>query len=74
MAIISTSKNIFQCTSTHFAGYDLSSKEGFDKFVSDFDTIVGFEYLRGMHLNDSKGCYANYVYKICLFKTEWLTQ
>ncbi|XP_076459277.1 putative endonuclease 4 [Babylonia areolata] len=37
------------------AGYDLSSKQGFEKFMSDFDTIVGFQYLKAMHLNDSKG-------------------
>ena len=38
-----------------FSGFDLSSKEGFEKFVADFDRIVGFQYLRAMHLNDSKG-------------------
>ncbi|KAK7113124.1 probable endonuclease 4 [Littorina saxatilis] len=37
------------------AGFDLSTKEGFEKFVSDFEDIVGFQYLKGMHLNDSKG-------------------
>ena len=37
------------------SGFDLSSKEGFEKFVADFDKIVGFQYLRAMHLNDSKG-------------------
>lgn len=37
------------------AGYDLSSEAGFKKMMSDFDEIVGFQYLRGLHLNDSKG-------------------
>ncbi|KAF7313181.1 AP-endonuc-2 domain-containing protein [Mycena kentingensis (nom. inval.)] len=36
------------------AGYDLRTAEGWDKIVADFDKQVGFKYLRGMHLNDSK--------------------
>lgn len=41
-------------------GFDLSTKEGFEKFVSDFEDIVGFQYLKGMHLNDSKGMFRKY--------------
>lgn len=36
------------------AGYDLTSKEAFDKTFADFDQIIGFNYLKGMHINDSK--------------------
>lgn len=36
------------------AGYDLSTPEGFKETFDRFDEVVGFEYLRGMHLNDSK--------------------
>lgn len=36
------------------AGYDLSTKEGFHNVFKEFEDIVGFEYLKGMHLNDSK--------------------
>lgn len=36
------------------AGYDLASAEGYEKTWNDFDSIIGFEYLRGMHLNDDK--------------------
>ena len=36
------------------AGYDLSTDEGFAHTWSEFDRIVGFQYLRGMHLNDTK--------------------
>ncbi|MBF0468517.1 MAG: deoxyribonuclease IV [Desulfamplus sp.] len=36
------------------AGYDLKSEEGFDKTWRQFDEIIGFGYLKGMHLNDSK--------------------
>lgn len=37
----------------HGAGYDLRTKESCDKTFADFDRIVGFKYLRAMHLNDS---------------------
>jgi deoxyribonuclease-4 len=36
------------------AGYDIRTKEAYDKTWGDFDKIVGREYLMGMHLNDSK--------------------
>ena len=39
---------------TFTAGYDLRSKESCDQTFGSFDRIVGFSYLRGMHLNDSK--------------------
>lgn len=35
------------------AGYDISTEEGFIKVFNDFDKIIGFKYLRGMHLNDA---------------------
>lgn len=36
------------------AGYDFSTPETYEASWKEFDAIVGFEYLRGMHLNDSK--------------------
>lgn len=36
------------------AGYDLATKEGYEKTWNEFDSIVGLEYLKGIHLNDSK--------------------
>jgi deoxyribonuclease IV len=36
------------------AGYEIKSEEGFNRAFGDFGTIVGFNYLKGMHLNDSK--------------------
>lgn len=39
---------------TFAAGYDLASEEGFQNTWKQFDEIIGFKYLRGMHLNDSK--------------------
>jgi deoxyribonuclease-4 len=36
------------------AGYDLQTTASCDAVFAEFDQIVGFNYLRGMHLNDSK--------------------
>ncbi|OAP61997.1 hypothetical protein AYL99_04200 [Fonsecaea erecta] len=36
------------------AGYDLRSPEEFKKTMDEFDSVVGFKYLKAMHLNDSK--------------------
>jgi deoxyribonuclease-4 len=36
------------------AGYDLSTKENYEQTFREFDKIVSLQYLRGMHLNDSK--------------------
>ena len=36
------------------AGYDIKTKTGFEKVFREFDDVVGFEYLKGMHINDSK--------------------
>ena len=36
------------------AGYDLKTKAGFEKVFHEFEEVVGFGYLKGMHINDSK--------------------
>jgi deoxyribonuclease-4 len=36
------------------AGYDLRTEESCNATFQTFDDIVGFNYLRGMHINDSK--------------------
>lgn len=36
------------------AGYDISSLTSCEQTFADFDKVVGFEFLRGMHLNGSK--------------------
>ncbi len=36
------------------AGYDIRTRETYDKTWDSFSDIVGFEYLMGMHINDSK--------------------
>jgi len=36
------------------AGYNLLTPKDCDATFAEFDKIIGFKYLRGMHLNDSK--------------------
>ncbi len=43
------------------AGYDIRTREAYDKSWSEFDKIVGFNYLMGMHINDSKAKYGSHV-------------
>lgn len=38
---------------TFAAGYDLRTTEALDATFAEFDRVVGFNYLRGMHLNDA---------------------
>ena len=38
---------------TFAAGYDLRTREACDATFAEFDRIVGFGYLRGIHLNDA---------------------
>jgi deoxyribonuclease IV len=38
---------------TFTAGYNILSPEGYDKTFRDFGEIIGFDFLRGIHLNDS---------------------
>ncbi|MGL4997701.1 deoxyribonuclease IV [Cetobacterium sp.] len=35
------------------SGYSLSTKEEYDFTMNEFESIVGFKYLKGVHLNDS---------------------
>ncbi|MDJ0780315.1 MAG: deoxyribonuclease IV, partial [Desulfosarcinaceae bacterium] len=36
------------------AGYDLTSDAAYAGFMSHFDRVIGFDYLKGLHLNDAK--------------------
>lgn len=36
------------------AGYEMNSLDGYSRTWKEFEEIVGFEYLKGMHINDSK--------------------
>jgi len=42
---------------TFAAGYDLSTEAGYEDTFDQFGKVVGFDYLKGIHMNDSKkGC------------------
>ena len=46
---------------TFASGYDFLTPEGYDQVFADFESIVGFKYLKGIHLNDSKKALATRV-------------
>lgn len=35
-------------------GYDVSTTETFEQVMQEFEEVVGLQYLKGMHVNDSK--------------------
>jgi deoxyribonuclease-4 len=39
---------------TFTAGYDIKTEKGYEATLKEFETVVGFSYLKGLHLNDSK--------------------
>jgi deoxyribonuclease-4 len=43
------------------AGYDLRTTEATKNTFDEFERIVGFKYLRGMHLNDAKSAFGSRV-------------
>lgn len=43
------------------SGYDLSNADGFRKVFDEFERVVGFRYLKGMHLNESKKAFGSRV-------------
>ncbi len=36
------------------AGYDIRTREAYEKTMREFEEIIGFKYLKGVHLNDAK--------------------
>ena len=44
----------FDTCHAYAAGYDISTKNGYNKTFSDFDAIIGLTRLKFFHLNDSK--------------------
>ncbi|KXS38409.1 MAG: deoxyribonuclease IV [Halomonadaceae bacterium T82-2] len=43
------------------AGYDLRSAEATTATLDEFGAVIGFDYLRGMHLNDARSAFASRV-------------
>ena len=51
-------KNVGVCFDTchaYAAGYDIKTKSGYARTFDLLDDVLGIEYLKAMHLNDSKG-------------------
>lgn len=46
---------------TFTAGYDIVTPEGYNETFRLFDEIIGFKYLKGMHINDSKKVLGSHV-------------
>jgi len=36
------------------SGYEIRTRDGFENTFRQFEEIIGFSYLKGMHVNDSK--------------------
>lgn len=43
------------------SGYELNTLDGYSKMWKSFDEIIGFSYLKGMHINDSKKLLGSHV-------------
>lgn len=43
------------------AGYDLRTEQAAAETFAEFERVVGFKYLRGMHLNDAKSAFGSRV-------------
>jgi deoxyribonuclease-4 len=44
----------FDTCHAYTSGYDIKSEDGYQKTFLQFENIIGFKYLKGLHLNDSK--------------------
>ncbi|TMS35568.1 hypothetical protein L596_002946 [Steinernema carpocapsae] len=58
IALIDNKDRIGVCLDTchmYAAGFDIRTKESYERVMKEFEDIVGFDYLKAIHLNDSKG-------------------
>jgi deoxyribonuclease-4 len=46
---------------TYTAGYDIATENGYEDAFNKFDSVIGLNYLKGIHLNDSKKELASHV-------------
>ena len=63
IAVVADKSRVGVCLDTchvFAAGYDLRSLSDFQKTMELFERIVGFKYLRALHLNDSKAPLASH--------------
>ncbi len=43
------------------AGYDIRTRESYDRTMADFESTIGFDKLMGVHLNDAKSTFNSHV-------------
>ncbi|XKM14158.1 deoxyribonuclease IV [Orbaceae bacterium ac157xtp] len=43
------------------AGYDIRTQKAYEQTFNEFEKIVGFKYLKAMHINDAKSEFASHV-------------
>ncbi len=64
IAMVSDQSRVGVCIDTcHIftAGYDIRTRETYESTMQKFEEIIGFSFLRGVHLNDSKKDFATRV-------------
>jgi deoxyribonuclease-4 len=44
----------FDTCHAYTSGYDIKTEEGYRRTFKQFEDVIGFRYLKGIHLNDSK--------------------
>ena len=57
ISFVKDKKRVGVCVDTcHIfaAGYDIRTKENYDRTMKDFDNIIGFDMLHAIHFNDAK--------------------
>ena len=57
ISMLDDQKNAGVCIDTahaYGAGYDIKTKKGYEKTFEQFEDVVGLEFVKAMHVNDSK--------------------
>lgn len=63
IALIEDKERVGVCLDTCHAfagGYDLRTPEAFGRSMAELEEVVGFKYLRALHMNDSKAPFASH--------------
>lgn len=64
ISMVENKSRIGVCIDTchiYAAGYDIKSEKGYHSTMNEFDKIIGFDMLKGVHANDSKSSYQSKV-------------
>jgi deoxyribonuclease-4 len=61
---VENKQRIGVCLDTcHFytSGYDIKTRKAYNSSLKEFEDVIGFEYLKGVHLNDAKSVFRSRV-------------